>query len=86
MSAALGTLCHGLLVAGHSTVPDMVDSLVNKWMAALEDQVSNLFTFKKVCDTSFLEGSVFIITCLCCHLYVIYVFDILLSVMVDNCC
>ncbi|KAK2171965.1 hypothetical protein NP493_1010g00027 [Ridgeia piscesae] len=40
LSAALGTLCHGLLVAGHSTVPDMVDSLVNKWMAALEDQRS----------------------------------------------
>ncbi|KAI0233613.1 Focadhesin [Lamellibrachia satsuma] len=38
LCAALGTLCHGLMVAGHSTVTDMVDSLITKWMSALTNE------------------------------------------------
>ena len=39
LSCALGVMCHGLLVAGHPTVTDMVDSLVTTWMSSLTDEV-----------------------------------------------
>ena len=39
LSCALGVMCHGLLVAGHPTVTDMVDSLVTTWMSSVTDEV-----------------------------------------------